>query len=66
MFKSENVEAFFILGTPKESEFVVGPSGGQYVHKTDNRVRLEFPEGSVKESNVFKITVWLPFYSLNK
>lgn len=55
------VDAFFIIGTPKESEFVVGPSGCQYVHRTDNRIRLEFPEGSVKESNTFKITVWLFF-----
>lgn len=56
------MEAFFILGTPKEIKFVVGLSGGQYVHKADDRIRLEFPEGSVKELETFKITVWFyPF-----
>lgn len=51
------MEAFFILGTPKEREFVVDPSGSQYVHKTDERVCLDFPEGSVKESETFRVTV---------
>lgn len=58
VFRAEKAEAFFILGTPKEREFVVGPSGNQYVHKTDERVSLDFPEGSVKETETFKITVF--------
>lgn len=58
VFRSEKVEAFFILGTPKEREFVVDPSGSQYVHKTDERVCLDFPEGSVKESETFRVTIF--------
>lgn len=49
------MEAFFILGTIKENVFTVDTSGNQYVHESDNRVKLDFPEGSVEDSKAFKI-----------
>ncbi|XP_061167517.1 uncharacterized protein LOC133176409 [Saccostrea echinata] len=58
MFRSEKVEAFFILGTPKERDFIVNPTGSEYIHRTDRRVRLNIPEGAVKETENFKITVF--------
>lgn len=57
-FRSERVDAFFILGTTKEIVFTVKPSGYQYVHKSDKRVQLDFPEGSVQDSQTFKIKVF--------
>ncbi|XP_062613523.1 uncharacterized protein LOC134275265 [Saccostrea cucullata] len=58
VFRLEKVEAFFILGTPRERDFNVEPSGSQYIHRTDRRVRLNIPEGAVKERENFKITVF--------
>ncbi|XP_022289634.2 uncharacterized protein LOC111101438 [Crassostrea virginica] len=56
-FQSANVDAFFILGSPREREFSVDSSGGQYIHRTDKRVRLEFQKGSVTETQNYKVTV---------
>ena len=57
MFQTDKMDAFFLLGTPREREFRIDPEGGQYVHRTDKRIRLDFPEGSVAEPQNFKVTV---------
>ena len=57
MFQTDKMDAFFLVGTPREREFRIDPEGGQYVHRTDKRIRLDFPEGSVAEPQNFKVTV---------
>lgn len=61
IFRAEEVDSFYILGTLKERDFEVDPSGSLYVHDTDSRVRLEFPKGCVEKPEIFKVTVWLLF-----
>lgn len=58
VFKTERVEAFFIIATRKENVFVVDPTGNMYVHESDNRVQLDFPKGSVQNSETFKIKIY--------
>ena len=62
MFQTDKMDAFFLVGTPREREFRIDPEGGQYVHRTDKRIRLDFPEGSVAEQQNFKITVGIYSY----
>ena len=62
MFQTDKMDAFFLVGTPREREFRIDPEGGQYVHRTDKRIRLDFPEGSVAEQQNFKITVGICSY----
>lgn len=59
VFRAEKVDAFFILGTFIRKDFVVDPSGCLYIHETDRRVRLEFPEGCVEKPETLRVTVWL-------
>lgn len=60
------MDAFFILGTTKEIVFTVPPSGYHYVHESDKRIQLDFPEGAVQDSKTFKIKAWLLCFTLLK
>ena len=57
-FNCNQIESFCIVSTPRHDKHIVTPDGYEFVSEADNRIKVDFPVGSVaKDENVeFKVS----------